>query len=56
MALTRARPPHRAARRGILNGPATGLALAELVADGAVRSVDVAALDPARGGHEFGAV
>jgi hypothetical protein len=43
-------------RRGILNGPATGLALAELIADGAVRSVDIAPFDPARGGHEFGAV
>lgn len=48
------RAPHA---RGILNGPATGLALAELIADGAARSVHIEAFDPARAGaHEFGAV
>jgi glycine/D-amino acid oxidase-like deaminating enzyme len=33
---------------GMLNAPATGQALAELIADGAPRSVDLAPFDPAR--------
>lgn len=33
---------------GILNAPATGEALAELIADGAARSVELAAFDPIR--------
>jgi glycine/D-amino acid oxidase-like deaminating enzyme len=33
---------------GILNAPATGEALAELIAEGAARSVDLAPFDPAR--------
>ena len=33
---------------GILNAPATGLALAELVAEWAATSVDLRAFDPAR--------
>src|SRR5207237_8415793 len=33
---------------GILNAPATGLALAELIADGAASLVDLRAFDPAR--------
>jgi glycine/D-amino acid oxidase-like deaminating enzyme len=33
---------------GILNGPATGFALAELIATGAARSIDLRAFDPAR--------
>ena len=33
---------------GILNAPATGLALAELIADGAARSVDLRPFDPLR--------
>jgi len=33
---------------GILNAPATGLALAELVADGAASLIDLRAFDPAR--------
>lgn len=33
---------------GMLNGPATGEAVAELIADGAARSVDLAPFDPAR--------
>ena len=33
---------------GILNAPATGLALAELIADGAAASVDLRPFDPAR--------
>src|SRR5882724_283587 len=33
---------------GILNAPATGLAMAELVADGAASSVDLRSFDPAR--------
>lgn len=33
---------------GILNAPATGEALAELIIDGAARSVDLSAFDPAR--------
>ncbi|MBR1174580.1 FAD-binding oxidoreductase [Bradyrhizobium sp. KB893862 SZCCT0404] len=33
---------------GILNAPATGEALAELIADGATREVDLAPFDPAR--------
>jgi glycine/D-amino acid oxidase-like deaminating enzyme len=33
---------------GILNAPATGEALAELIADGAARSTDLAPFDPAR--------
>jgi hypothetical protein len=38
-------------------GPITGLALAELIADGAANAVDLAPFDPARGGqHEYAAV
>jgi glycine/D-amino acid oxidase-like deaminating enzyme len=33
---------------GILNGPATGEAVSELILDGAARSIDLAAFDPAR--------
>ena len=33
---------------GILNAPATGDAIAELIIDGAARSVDLSAFDPAR--------
>src|SRR3979409_1534187 len=33
---------------GILNAPATGEAIAELILDGAARTVDLAAFDPAR--------
>jgi glycine/D-amino acid oxidase-like deaminating enzyme len=33
---------------GILNGPATGLALAELIVDGAASSVDLSPFDPGR--------
>ena len=33
---------------GMLNAPATGLALAELIADGAPKSLDLGAFDPAR--------
>ena len=33
---------------GILNAPATGEALAELILDGAARTVDLAPFDPAR--------
>jgi glycine/D-amino acid oxidase-like deaminating enzyme len=33
---------------GMLNAPATGLALSELIADGGARSVDLRAFDPAR--------
>ena len=33
---------------GILNAPATGEALAELIADGKARSVDLSPFDPAR--------
>ena len=33
---------------GMLNAPATGLALAELIADGAAKSVDLRPFDPAR--------
>ena len=33
---------------GILNAPATGLALAELIAEGAASSVDLRPFDPAR--------
>ena len=33
---------------GILNAPATGEAMAELIIDGAARSVDLSAFDPAR--------
>jgi glycine/D-amino acid oxidase-like deaminating enzyme len=33
---------------GMLNAPATGLALAELITDGAAKSVDLDAFDPAR--------
>ena len=32
----------------MLNGPATGEAVAELIADGAARTVDLAPFDPAR--------
>jgi len=33
---------------GILNAPATGLALAELIVDGAASSLDLSTFDPAR--------
>ena len=33
---------------GILNAPATGEAVAELILDGAARAVDLAPFDPAR--------
>jgi len=33
---------------GMLNAPATGLALAELITDGAARAVDLEPLGPAR--------
>lgn len=33
---------------GILNGPATGLVMAELIADGKASSVDIRKLDPQR--------
>ena len=33
---------------GILNAPATGEALAELIADGATRGIDLAPFDPRR--------
>jgi glycine/D-amino acid oxidase-like deaminating enzyme len=33
---------------GILNAPATGEALAELILDGAARSTDLSPFDPAR--------
>jgi glycine/D-amino acid oxidase-like deaminating enzyme len=33
---------------GMLNAPATGLALAELITDGAAKSVDLDPFDPAR--------
>ena len=33
---------------GMLNAPATGLALAELIAGGAAKVVDLRAFDPAR--------
>ena len=33
---------------GILNAPATGEAMAELIVDGAARSVDLTAFDPGR--------
>jgi glycine/D-amino acid oxidase-like deaminating enzyme len=33
---------------GILNAPATGEAMAELVADGVARTTDLAPFDPAR--------
>ncbi len=33
---------------GILNAPATGEAMAELILDGAARAVDLAPFDPAR--------
>lgn len=33
---------------GILNGPATGLALSELMVDGAATCVDLSPFDPAR--------
>ena len=33
---------------GILNAPATGEAMAELIVDGAARSVDLAPFNPAR--------
>jgi glycine/D-amino acid oxidase-like deaminating enzyme len=35
---------------GMLNAPATGEAMAELIVDGATRAVDIAAFDPARPG------
>ena len=33
---------------GMLNAPATGLALAELIVDGRAQSVDLVPFDPAR--------
>jgi glycine/D-amino acid oxidase-like deaminating enzyme len=33
---------------GMLNAPATGLALAELITDGAAATLDLRAFDPAR--------
>ena len=33
---------------GILNGPATGLVMAELIAEGRASSVDIRRLDPQR--------
>ena len=33
---------------GILNGPATGLVMAELIAEGKAKSVDIRKLDPKR--------
>ena len=33
---------------GMLNAPATGLALAEMIADGAASTVDLRPFDPAR--------
>jgi glycine/D-amino acid oxidase-like deaminating enzyme len=33
---------------GILNAPATGEAMAELIVDGAARSIDLTAFDPGR--------
>lgn len=33
---------------GILNGPATGLVMAELIAEGKASSVDIRKLDPQR--------
>ncbi len=33
---------------GILNAPATGEAMAELILDGAARTVDISPFDPAR--------
>lgn len=33
---------------GILNGPATGLVMAELIAEGKPKSVDIRKLDPQR--------
>ncbi len=33
---------------GMLNGPATGEAMAELIVDGAASTLDIAAFDPAR--------
>lgn len=38
---------------GILNGPATGLGLAELIVHGAARSVDLRAFSPARLAREL---
>ncbi len=35
---------------GMLNGPATGEAMAELIVDGAASTLDIAAFDPARFG------
>ena len=40
---------------GILNAPATGEAMAELIADGAARSVDLSPFDPAGLRHLTGA-
>ena len=37
---------------GMLNGPATGEAMAELIVDGAASTVDIAAFDPARLGPQ----
>lgn len=33
---------------GILNGPATGLLISELIVDGKAHSLDIASFDPAR--------
>jgi glycine/D-amino acid oxidase-like deaminating enzyme len=33
---------------GILNAPATGEAMAELIVDGSARTIDLGAFDPAR--------
>jgi glycine/D-amino acid oxidase-like deaminating enzyme len=41
-------PPRHVVVWGILNAPATGLALAELIAEGVAGSVDLAPFDPAR--------
>jgi len=38
---------------GILNGPATGLAVAELIVSGESTSVDISAFDPGRNSPTF---
>jgi glycine/D-amino acid oxidase-like deaminating enzyme len=35
---------------GMLNAPATGEAMAELIVEGAASTVDISAFDPGRGG------
>jgi len=40
---------------GILNAPATGEAIAELLVDGTTRTVDLAPFDPGRFGRGFSA-